>query len=192
MDRIVKMIEGHVIVPHEIRIACPYLAQQEVYMKAIGALSASIPGLDAKTVLLSIIDSMQGQQNQYVILDTVVTNSPGFLEDANRLNVAISRAQIGMVVFGRRNAISSTKDSNIPRYHKIIQKQGGVGTLQGSIDDRTSRLVEEPSAFKLSDDVYPFYREIADLEGLRHTVTLGDDPVFDIANLFREAIKKRP
>jgi intron-binding protein aquarius len=47
------------------------------------------------------VDKFQGQQNDYVLLSLVKTNSVGHLRDVRRLVVAMSRARLGLYVFGR-------------------------------------------------------------------------------------------
>ena len=47
------------------------------------------------------MDKYQGQQNQYVLLSLVRTRAVGHLRDPRRLVVAMSRARLGLYVFGR-------------------------------------------------------------------------------------------
>ncbi|KAJ2553067.1 hypothetical protein EV175_003076, partial [Coemansia sp. RSA 1933] len=51
---------------------------------------------------LSTVDQYQGQQSDYVLLSLVRTRSVGHLRDLRRLVVALSRARLGLYVFGRR------------------------------------------------------------------------------------------
>ncbi|KAJ2088023.1 hypothetical protein IW138_004531 [Coemansia sp. RSA 986] len=51
---------------------------------------------------LSTVDQYQGQQSDYVLLSLVRTKSVGHLRDLRRLTVALSRARLGLYVFGRR------------------------------------------------------------------------------------------
>lgn len=49
------------------------------------------------------VDSFQGEENRIILLSTVRNNdncSVGFIADQNRINVALSRAQDGMYIFG--------------------------------------------------------------------------------------------
>ena len=47
------------------------------------------------------MDKYQGQQNDYILLSLVRTESVGHLRDVRRLVVALSRARLGLYVFGR-------------------------------------------------------------------------------------------
>ena len=57
---------------------------------------------------------LQGSQNNYILLSLVRTKNVGHLRDVRRLIVAMSRARLGLYVFGRVNIFSgSRKNSNI-------------------------------------------------------------------------------
>ena len=47
------------------------------------------------------MDKYQGQQNEYVLLSLVRTRAVGHVRDVRRLVVAMSRARLGLYVFGR-------------------------------------------------------------------------------------------
>ena len=53
------------------------------------------------------MDKYQGQQNDYVLLSLVRTRAVGHLRDARRAVVALSRARLGLYVFGRRDVFAS-------------------------------------------------------------------------------------
>lgn len=50
---------------------------------------------------VTTVDKFQGQQNDYILLSLVRTESVGHLRDLRRLIVALSRARLGLYVFGR-------------------------------------------------------------------------------------------
>ena len=50
---------------------------------------------------ITTVDKYQGQQNDYVLLSLVRTNSVGHIRDPRRLVVAMSRTRFGLYVFGR-------------------------------------------------------------------------------------------
>jgi RecA/RadA recombinase len=50
---------------------------------------------------ITTVDKFQGQQNDYVLLSLVRTRAVGHMRDIRRLVVAMSRARLGLYVFGR-------------------------------------------------------------------------------------------
>ncbi|KAJ2383351.1 hypothetical protein GGI05_005346, partial [Coemansia sp. RSA 2603] len=56
---------------------------------------------------IATVDQYQGQQSDIVLLSLVRTLSVGYLRDLRRLTVALSRARLGLYVFGRRNVFES-------------------------------------------------------------------------------------
>lgn len=61
-------------------------------------LSNPLIGLPKK---ITTVDKYQGQQNDYVLLSLVKTKNIGHLRDVRRLIVAMSRARLGLYIFGR-------------------------------------------------------------------------------------------
>ena len=50
---------------------------------------------------VTTVDKYQGQQNEYVLLSLVRTRAVGHVRDVRRLVVAMSRARLGLYIFGR-------------------------------------------------------------------------------------------
>lgn len=50
---------------------------------------------------ITTVDKYQGQQNDYILISLVRTKAVGHLRDVRRLVVAMSRARLGLYVFGR-------------------------------------------------------------------------------------------
>ncbi len=51
---------------------------------------------------IATVDKYQGAQNDYILLSLVRTRTVGHLRDVRRLVVAMSRARLGLYVFGRK------------------------------------------------------------------------------------------
>ena len=66
--------------------------------------SNSVFGMPA---VVSTVDKYQGQQNDYILLSLVRTESVGHLRDVRRLVVAMSRARLGLYVFGNHKLFGS-------------------------------------------------------------------------------------
>lgn len=52
---------------------------------------------------ISTVDKYQGMQNDYILLSLVRTKNVGHIRDVRRLVVAMSRARLGLYIFGRFN-----------------------------------------------------------------------------------------
>ncbi|KAL3158109.1 hypothetical protein ABBQ32_011710 [Trebouxia sp. C0010 RCD-2024] len=50
---------------------------------------------------IATVDKYQGQQNDYILLSLVRTRAVGHIRDVRRLVVALSRARLGLYIFGR-------------------------------------------------------------------------------------------
>ncbi len=64
-------------------------------------------GLTIKT-----IDGYQGGEKDYILISTVRSNedkNPGFCAELNRVNVSLTRAKKGMIVFGDPETLSQGK-----------------------------------------------------------------------------------
>eukprot|EP01134_Creolimax_fragrantissima_P002995 CFRG2995T1 len=56
---------------------------------------------------IATVDKFQGQQNDYVLLSLVRTKTIGHIRDVRRLVVALSRARLGLYVFGRASMFNN-------------------------------------------------------------------------------------
>ncbi|ELI9247865.1 NERD domain-containing protein [Escherichia coli] len=114
--------------PYPIGIITMYRQQKEEIDNAISRAewAASLRGL----IKIDTVDSYQGQENKIIILSLVRDNPnklQGFLRDAPRINVAISRAQERLLILGARRMWSKTNnDSALGNVHEFISKQVAV------------------------------------------------------------------
>merc|ERR1712194_608271 len=90
--------------PHKISILTTYNGQKDLLLDILSQrcgdgtpLAGVAPGA------VSTVDQYQGQQNDYILLSLVRTKAVGHLRDIRRLVVAVSRARLGLYVFGRQS-----------------------------------------------------------------------------------------
>lgn len=85
----------------KISILTTYNGQKALLQDVVERRCASHP-LFGRPHRIATVDKYQGQQNDYVLLSLVRTRSVGHLRDVRRLVVAMSRARLGMYIFGRQ------------------------------------------------------------------------------------------
>jgi len=70
------------------------------------------PGAYPVSIRLCSVDSIQGDEADIVFLSMSRTDRVGFLDNPNRLNVAITRARFQLVIFGKYDFFSGPKSSD--------------------------------------------------------------------------------
>ena len=70
---------------------------------------------------VTTVDRFQGQQNDFVLLSLVRTRSIGHLRDPRRLVVAMSRARLGLYVFGRKVLFESCYEL-MPAFAQLLSR----------------------------------------------------------------------
>ena len=77
-----------------------YNGQRDLLADVVEARCAHHPAF-GRPAAVSTVDKFQGQQADIVLLSLVRTRAVGHLRDARRATVALSRARLGVYVFGR-------------------------------------------------------------------------------------------
>ena len=106
--QIVRKIINCGINPNDIGIITPYLAQREL-------IENKLFNYNINNILISSVDSFQGQEKDFMIVSTVRSNLSdriGFVEDPRRLNVTLTRAKYGLIFIGNAKCLSNSKDHN--------------------------------------------------------------------------------
>jgi len=86
----------------KISIITSYNGQKHLIRDVITQRCAANP-LFGRPLKVTTVDRYQGQQNDFILLSLVRTNTVGHIRDVRRLVVAMSRARLGLLVFGRRS-----------------------------------------------------------------------------------------
>ena len=90
------------IKPHQITILTVYNGQKFL-LRDIIHRKCSWSSVFKRPKKITTVDKYQGQQNDYILLSLVRTQNVGHIRDPRRLIVALSRARLGLYVFGRFN-----------------------------------------------------------------------------------------
>ena len=72
---------------------------------------------------VATVDKYQGQQNDYVLLSLVRTQSVGHLRDVRRLVVALSRARLGLYIFCRQAVFANCYELT-PAFNQVSEWGG--------------------------------------------------------------------
>ena len=151
--------------PEKISILTTYNGQKDLLLDIISqrcAQGTPLAGISPGGV--STVDQYQGQQNDYIILSLVRTNTVGHLRDIRRLVVAVSRARLGLYVLCRQNVFGNCHELR----HTMNQFSGRPNKLQLVKGEHfpTSRLVEEVVSDKLLHEV----QDVGELGTLVHSM----------------------
>jgi hypothetical protein len=79
---------------------------------------------------IATVDKYQGQQNDYVLLSLVRTRSVGHLRDVRRLVVAMSRARLGVYIFGCRTLFEQCYEL-APTFQQLLERPSELALLLG-------------------------------------------------------------
>ncbi|KAI9750295.1 MAG: hypothetical protein M4579_006528 [Chaenotheca gracillima] len=103
---VVKLIDSILqttnITANNICVLTPYQGQFEVYKNAFRASTTS---QNKGGLMIRKADGFQGGESSVIILDLVFSKRPGFMTEANRINVATSRHRDCLLVVGAMAAV---------------------------------------------------------------------------------------
>jgi regulator of nonsense transcripts 1 len=111
VEKIISKLLKLSIHPSQIGVITPYQGQRAYILQTMtmaGSMSREIyEGIEVASV-----DAFQGREKDYIILSCVRSNDVsgiGFVADARRMNVALTRARYGLIVLGNPRVLSKVK-----------------------------------------------------------------------------------
>jgi len=129
----------------DIGVVTPYVAQ----VRKLRQLFRTIvpPNFDFRRLEVASVDAFQGREKEIIIFSAVRCNAKGnvgFLGDWRRLNVMLTRARRGLVVFGTASTLCN--DHYWDRWLKWCEKNGAVhgGDLKLTPPDFASLPLSQP------------------------------------------------
>jgi superfamily I DNA and/or RNA helicase len=102
---------------YSVAVLSGYAAQLKLLNRSLDAEQSS---LNALTIECNTVDAFQGREADIVVYSVTRSNKEGkvgFLKDEARLNVALSRGRVGLVIVGDHQFCRSL--SNSPLYHVL-------------------------------------------------------------------------
>lgn len=129
----------------KISILTTYNGQKHLIRDVIKARCGENPliGWPAK---VTTVDKYQGQQNDYILISLVRTKTVGHIRDVRRLVVAMSRARLGLYIFGRVSLFRNCFELQ-PAF-KILTQRPLELHIYPNETYPTERLIEQKTEFK--------------------------------------------
>jgi AAA domain len=96
------------VTPGQIGVITPYDGQRKYvsdYMRRAGALASSL----YEAIEVASVDAFQGREKDFILVTCVRSSESqgiGFLSDPRRLNVALTRARLGVILLGNPRVLS--------------------------------------------------------------------------------------
>lgn len=149
----------------KISILTTYNGQKHLIRDVIDSRCGENP-LIGRPFKVTTVDKYQGQQNDYILLSLVRTKAVGHLRDVRRLVVAMSRARLGLYIFGRvslfRNCFELQPVFNIllsrPMQLQLLPTE--TYPAERLIDDKiTDETTTIDNMSTMADFVYKMYME---------------------------------
>lgn len=138
---------------HKISIITTYNGQKALLRDIVQARCSGNP-LFGEPAKVTTVDKFQGQQNDYVLLSLVRTKTAGHIRDIRRLVVAMSRARLGLYIFGKASLFANCYEL-ARSFHVLLQKPTELMLMQNerSLDGSSSRKTTDSiaSAFSVRD-----------------------------------------
>jgi superfamily I DNA and/or RNA helicase len=84
-----------------------------------------------ENVLVTVVDNYQGEENDIILLSLVRSNESnaiGFLKLENRVNVALSRAKLGLYIVGNMGCLAAEGNGSLWKsVSKSLSKINSLG-----------------------------------------------------------------
>ncbi|EFN59246.1 hypothetical protein CHLNCDRAFT_29663 [Chlorella variabilis] len=125
---------------HKVSVLTTYNGQKALLRDVFERRCAHHPAF-GRPAKVTTVDKFQGQQNDYVLLSLVRTNHFGHLRDVRRLVVAMSRARLGLYVFGRANLFSNCYELQ-PTFSQLLARPLQLALVPGEHYGHCSRKLD--------------------------------------------------
>ena len=105
-------------------IITPYKAQKECILKQLQRAKLVAPDQSATPwIHVDTVDAFQGQEKDIVIYSCVRTSASKFVEDARRINVAITRAKACLWIVGNLAGLSKKSEIFSDLYQDAVRRR---------------------------------------------------------------------
>ncbi|PNW82948.1 hypothetical protein CHLRE_06g300750v5 [Chlamydomonas reinhardtii] len=129
---------------HKISILTTYNGQKALIRDVIEQRCAPYP-MFGRPYRIATVDKYQGAQNDYILLSLVRSRAVGHLRDVRRLVVAMSRARLGLYVFGRKELFANCYELK-NTFRLLMARPTKLALVKGESYGVCSRQVDDPVA----------------------------------------------
>jgi len=137
VEKVVTYLLRMGVTPAQIGVITPYDGQKKYvsdYMRRSGMLASAL----YEAIEVASVDAFQGREKDYILVSCVrssETQGIGFLSDPRRLNVALTRARLGIILLGNprvlsKNALWAALLLHFKEYECLVE--GPLNNLQPS------------------------------------------------------------
>ena len=143
---------------YDIGIITPYIGQKKLILDKLiyddDNNNNNISYIDCiKNNIINIasVDSFQGKEKDFIIINTVRSNYKniiGFLKDAKRLNVSLTRARHGLIIIGDAHCLAKSigeKDNKFSIWRYLINSYQKLGVIVDYIDNEKDEKMFKPT-----------------------------------------------
>ncbi|KAF9094292.1 hypothetical protein BGX23_002306 [Mortierella sp. AD031] len=124
----------------KITILTTYNGQKDLIRDVLNQRCSWNP-IFGRPAAVTTVDKYQGQQNDYVLLSLVRTKAVGHVRDVRRLVVALSRARLGLYIFGRQRLFENCHELE-PAFKRLLKRPTKLWLRTGEMYPNTVRLIE--------------------------------------------------
>ncbi|KAH7056430.1 aquarius, isoform CRA_c [Linnemannia elongata] len=123
----------------KITILTTYNGQKDLIRDVLNQRCSWNP-IFGRPAAVTTVDKYQGQQNDYVLLSLVRTKAVGHVRDVRRLVVALSRARLGLYIFGRQKLFENCHELE-PAFKRLLKRPTKLWLKTGEMYPNTVRLI---------------------------------------------------
>ncbi|KAG0363594.1 hypothetical protein BGZ54_008106 [Gamsiella multidivaricata] len=123
----------------KITILTTYNGQKDLIRDVLNQRCSWNP-IFGRPACVATVDKYQGQQNDYVLLSLVRTKAVGHVRDVRRLIVALSRARLGLYIFGRQKLFQNCHELE-PAFKRLLERPTKLWLKTGEMYPNTTRLI---------------------------------------------------
>eukprot|EP00927_Polykrikos_kofoidii_P023904 TRINITY_DN21857_c1_g1_i3.p1 TRINITY_DN21857_c1_g1~~TRINITY_DN21857_c1_g1_i3.p1 ORF type:complete len:991 (-),score=124.38 TRINITY_DN21857_c1_g1_i3:180-3152(-) len=132
VDAVMQLLQRVSLKPAEIGIITPYQAQKTLLRNRLRKAACN------DCVAVDTVDGFQGSERELIIFSAVRSNSDGrigFVADRRRMNVALTRARRGLVVFASVKTLASPHTAKAaPAWHRWLTWADKIGAVAPNVE----------------------------------------------------------